>query len=315
MIILNWSFSSDRTFNKCPRKWFYHYRWAHHSAKAISRQRAYRLSKLQSISSWRGLLVDKVISNKVVKNINDKRHVDFNNVISYAKRLFEAELEFALAHRLLDDDIKPSQETYFTAFFNLEYGLDVYEEEIDAAWADIELAISNLFNNDYLFGLLTNANYLKAQHTFQFRLDGFLSEVNFKGSPDLIIFNQQEPPIIVDWKVKTSGLQDYWLQLASYAVAITKSPHNDMISYIYGYKTTDIPLIEAQLLTGETRKYQLNETDVESVEDYIATSATKMLHALDGRQTRELAASDFEVAYDAVQCSKCPFQSLCWESN
>jgi hypothetical protein len=63
---MKWSFSAARTFAACQRKWFYSNIFAYWGAKDKLRKEAYYLKQLQSIYAWRGSLVDKVISRKIV---------------------------------------------------------------------------------------------------------------------------------------------------------------------------------------------------------------------------------------------------------
>ena len=60
---MRWSYSSSRSFKQCQKQWFFKNVVASAKSKDPFRRRAYMLSKLQSISAWRGKIVDDVISN------------------------------------------------------------------------------------------------------------------------------------------------------------------------------------------------------------------------------------------------------------
>jgi len=49
-----WSVSTAKMFERCQRQWFFKTQLANAKAKHESRRRAWRLSKLQSLSAWRG---------------------------------------------------------------------------------------------------------------------------------------------------------------------------------------------------------------------------------------------------------------------
>ncbi len=73
---MRWSYSASRSFRQCQRQWFFKNVAASPTAKDPFRKRAYLLGKLQSISAWRGRVVDEVISKTLISNIN--HGVSFN---------------------------------------------------------------------------------------------------------------------------------------------------------------------------------------------------------------------------------------------
>lgn len=82
-----WSFSAHSSFRKCPRQWFYKTHVANHAAKDLLRQEAYRLSKLENISAWRGKIVDDTISNYIIPSLRS-HPVSLGQAKAYADRLF-----------------------------------------------------------------------------------------------------------------------------------------------------------------------------------------------------------------------------------
>jgi hypothetical protein len=134
--------------------------------------------------------------------------------------------------------------------------------------------------------------------------------------PDAVIFYDDGPPLIVDWKVHAFGLQEAWTQLAVYAIALIRcNSHSDFPSTLSEWKETDVRLAEAQLLTNQVRRYSLSEEDVRRADEYIAQSVTQMLLATEGRKGSELGAEDFPVAASPDVCQRCPYRRLCWEET
>jgi hypothetical protein len=122
--------------------------------------------------------------------------------------------------------------------------------------------------------------------------------------------------LIIDWKVHVFGNRDYWLQLVTYALALTRcTRHRDFPASFRGCEPTDVRLVEAQLLTNRLREHEINDDDVGDVEDYIADSAARMVLALDGEKSGALAAADFPVTVYPESCEGCPFRRPCWEGN
>lgn len=68
-----WSFSDSRTFDRCQRQWYFGEVVANAVAKAPVRHEAYLLSKLQSVSAWRGQVVDSTIGSVLVPALNERR--------------------------------------------------------------------------------------------------------------------------------------------------------------------------------------------------------------------------------------------------
>ena len=71
-----WSISESRTFKRCQRQWYYKNLLASPTAKDPLRHTAYLLGKLQSISAWRGNLVDAVISETVLPAVRAGRRCE-----------------------------------------------------------------------------------------------------------------------------------------------------------------------------------------------------------------------------------------------
>ncbi len=64
-----WSISESKTFRRCQRQWYFKNVLASHRANDRERRRAYLLGKLQSLSSWRGNIVNDVISSFIVPQL------------------------------------------------------------------------------------------------------------------------------------------------------------------------------------------------------------------------------------------------------
>ncbi len=306
-----WSFSDSRTFAKCQRRWYYDSLLAYWTQKDAARWEAYLLSKLQSVSAWRGQIVDSAITSTLVPALNRGIAPNLQQCLNRARQLFNTQRTFALQHRLRDDGMVPSQAgEAFAAFLVIERGETVTDAELDQAWEEIDQALRNLFAMDALMQQLRGATLCVAQRALQFEHAG----VNVKAVPDLIAFYRDRSPLIVDWKVHAFGNKDYWLQLVTYALALTRCKvHKDFARWFKGCDPTAIRLAEVQLLTNRVREHSLDEEDVGEVEDLIADSASRMLLAVDGRKLAALEPTDFPVTTWPENCEGCPFRRQCWE--
>src|SRR6266446_7525716 len=120
---MTWSFSEHRTFRKCPRQWFYRFIFAEARSRYTARREAYVLSKMQSISAWRGQLVDTVLGNYVIAELNAKRVPMRAGALALANELFEKQKEFGLKHRVREAGMVVSHiGNSFAAFHQVERG-------------------------------------------------------------------------------------------------------------------------------------------------------------------------------------------------
>ena len=306
-----WSFSSSRLFQKCPRQWYYKSVIAQPRSKDPIRREAYLLSKLQSIASWRGSIVDQVILMRYVPALKRNQRILLGDMLKHARDVFNRQLEFGLAHRLRESGMQVSKMgDAFAAFFDVEYGDGLSQDKLDEAWEDVEIALTNLANMRELEAALARSTHLVPQRSLSFDLDG----IKATGQPDLLVFFRDEPPLIVDWKVHTFATSDYRLQLALYALALTsREPHRDFPKDQPDYEPTDVRLLEAQLLTSQQRHYHLTVEDIEAVSNYIARSALNMEMTILDDDIDSI--DDIPVTLNADECQRCPFRSMCWKQG
>jgi hypothetical protein len=309
---MRWSYSASRTFRQCQRSWYFKNAVASARANDAHRRRAYRLSKLRTLSAWRGQIVDDAISALIIPALNRHRIVTLREVKSWAHARFDRQLAFALKHPINDPDLDVSAAgDAFTLFFEMEYGTAPSAEDIGRAWNEIESALTNLYAMDEVKNALKSADYVIAQRRLQFDL---MDGVNVAASPDAIAFRPQAAPAIVDWKVRVFGQNDAWLQLAIYALALSRTKHRDFPPHAV-CEPKDVVLLEAQLLTASLREHRVEQDHIDEAEEYIISSACEMSSLVDGRKYPDLKPDDFLPAVRAETCQRCSFRSICWEGS
>jgi hypothetical protein len=227
--------------------------------------------------------------------------------------LFHAQWEFAEQKRIREPDMtKEKGGIAFAALYPIEYGEDVTDTNLSQAWQDIEDALNSFLQMGELIQTLRQATTLIAQRALSFSFDS----ISVRTVPDLVVFFRNEPPMIIDWKVHSFAMQNYRLQLASYAVGLTRcKPHRDFPTSVSRYAPTDIHLLEAQLLTKIPRYYALTDPDVEEVLSFIARTSREMTLVVQSEDGQVLTPFDFSPALDPDECQRCPFRSLCWEQQ
>jgi hypothetical protein len=305
-----WSLSAAKTFKKCQRQWYYKNCLGNGKAKDPLRRKAYLLSKLHSISSWRGSIVDSVISEVIVPILRAKKIPSLIVAQRKATELFERQLKFARQHPLHQPGFSPSKwGSDFAVFHCMEYGGEIPETEIKKAKAEIDQALANLFTMPDVWSKLRKAQYLVAQRPLSFSHTG----ETVRAVPDIIAFYSNEPPLIIDWKVHFSGVYRAWKQLGIYALALTRGkPHKDFPK-LSQWEVTDLQLWEVQLLTNKIRRYQLDEVRIAEIDNFMAESISAMQLIVGDSKKSTLAPMEFLTASSPETCQFCNYQSICWE--
>ncbi len=295
---MRWSFSAYGTFRRCQRQWFYKQVFASALANDPNRREAHRLSKLESVQAWRGKIVDTVISETIIPCISAKQSCTVSDAKRRADDLFTSQK----SQRIVPNGA--------VTFFEVEYGLPLTIDVFDKALTDIHTALDNFFEAEQVLKILQSAKSLVPQRALSFK-HGVAS---VRVVPDLITFQNGQAPAVLDWKVNTYPMRDYWLQLVTGAIAVTRcNPHRDWPSGATQYNTNEVTLLEVQLLSGDVRIHTASEYDIHEAEDFISISATEMELAGDGKDSKNLHPKDYPVTSEPRTCQMCQFRKLCWE--
>jgi len=304
-----WSFSKHNIFRRCQRQWYYKGIHASWRANDPLRRETWRLSKLQNVNAWRGRIVDKVISDSVVPTINRGRMLPRAKALQMARYLFDNQLQVMRQANEKRKLVKFMNDSY-AGFHESEYGTALGDEVFKAAWAEIEKAISLFYESTDLWDLMKGARLLVPQRPLMFKHDGS----SIRAVPDVIGFFDENHPMIIDWKVHSYAIRDYWLQLATYAIALSRcNQHRDWVSVPKQINPCKVKLVEAQLLTNDMREHSVSEEDIDEVEELISYSTAEMLLAMDGKDSKKLKPEDFPTAFKPITCQLCHFKKVCWE--
>jgi hypothetical protein len=305
-----WSLSAAKTFKKCQRQWYYKNCLGNAQAKDPLRRQAYLLSKLHSISSWRGSIVDSVISDVIVPTLKARQTPSLVVAQQKAKELFDRQLKFAGQHSLYQPGLSVSKiGDDFAAFHCMEYGGKIPEMEIENAKIEIDQALINLFSMSEVWSEINASQYLITQRPLSFSH----TDETVRAVPDLIAFYSNKPPLIIDWKVHFFGVYRAWMQLGIYALALSQgNPHKDFPS-LSRWKTTDFRLWEVQLLKNQVRPYELDEIRISEIDNFIAESISAMKLITGNTKKTTLDPMEFLSASSPETCQFCNYQSICWE--
>ena len=310
---MKWSKSAAQCFRRCQRQWYYRHQLANAVARAPLRREAYLLGKLQSISQWRGNIVDDTISATVIRALRQRRSITLSEALRFAMRRFDAQLATARAHRLHEPGFRPADKANrdsFAAFHVMEYEGHICEDEIARARQEVNDAITAVFAMNEVKSRIKAGRQFCDQRILSFKI----ASVSVQAIPDLIVFYDDRPPLILDWKVHAFGLFDAFQQLVLYAMALTRSdPHQDFPESLSDVAVEDLELIEVQLLNRTVRRHRAAEADVVRLETEIADSAYAMRRLVNGRKAMEIDVNELEGAYRPEDCTRCQYRKLCWK--
>lgn len=313
---MEWTYTGFSLFSKCQKKWYFKKKAAHWNVKDPFRKEAFYLSQLKSLETWRGQLVDTVISEKIINNLyHGKPFPSYESLMKYTDRVIEEQIEFARTKKYREEGIRKGDfKIEYNALYNFDYGLDIDDGPLLQAIEEIKLSIENLLSQKSFLKMLEDCDWIGSQRSLSYKL----GNINIKGTPDVIGFRKDSPPIIVDWKVKRSGSKNYWLQLALYALVLAnETTHRDWPLYLEEQEIdpTMIELYEFQLLQNSIRKHTVDEMDIDEIEILIQDSHEQMNLLVEQKIFSKLNFREFLTAKSVEMCEKCEFKKICWEKN
>jgi len=310
---MKWSVTKSKMFSRCQRKWYYYELAANARTKDDVRREAYILKQLQSISAWRGSLVDIVIHNFITPKLLSHTLPNENETLEYALDLMKLQISFGTERKYRNPHLTKSDSgDSYCAFYDLEYDGKLKEESLQNAEREIVSALKNLLSSELLKNIAETNQYVISQRSLSFSP---FEDVRVVCVPDMVVFFEDKAPLIIDWKVHFWGNSDAWLQLGIYSIALSQvTPHKDFPARFSKLKgnASQIDLVEFQLLKNVQRKYSITEQDVLDIEDYILRSIIQMRNLVNGRSFNELDVNSFQTARNPQTCNRCQFKKLCW---
>jgi hypothetical protein len=273
----------------------------------------YYLKQLQSIAAWRGSLVDTVIEKYIIPKLNESEIPEINGTLTYLDQLWTSQLEFAQAKRYRNPKLaKTRYEDRYCALYDLEYNSGLNETALQAAKKDCVQSLTNLLDSELLQSSLLNAAYLIPQRNLSFQ---FSNSIRILCRPDLIVLFKDRPPLIIDWKVHSSGKKDARLQLGIYAIVFSRcSRHADFKENLLTKmkSSSDIHLKEYQLLLNQQREYEFSPEDVLKIEEFINSSANEIIMKFPNKaETKMLNYNFFLPTTTSNLCKTCNFKKIC----
>lgn len=298
-----WSFSGERSFNRCQRQFFIRAFVASHGHKDPVRREYFVLKQLKTLDEWHGLLIHRGIENMVVPLLSQQCRPDWNRVIADTVKMAERQRAFSRAKRYRDAMLsKTKAGDDYCALLCHDDDRDLTPEEWDKTVGVVELAFRNLAGLDALWEAIEGKSKYFSELHMHLNYDGARIVVQ----PDLVCFRSVEKPTIVDWKVSDGmGGSDARTQTGVYAWAMSHSSQWPV------KKLENIQLIEVQLLKPAVFFHTCDEEVLTEIENRVYRSIDEIRSLCGDGNYKTLDNADFELARNASTCALCAFRKQC----
>jgi len=309
---VSWSNSAVNTWSTCNRKYFFANILSSHSWKDPLKRRAYELKKMQNLTMWRGTVVDKFLEKFMIPLIIAKKPLDFDELADQAVELAKAQFLFSQNQLYRDRNLVVGDADNEYCILDIhELNVPFTEEQILQCYEDIRLGIKNvpltrMPDGTLLIDFLKQA---KAMTPNMVKLRANIHDAAINPQIDLMLYDADWHPVIIDWKLSNSYVSDYsrQLQIAGLTVKMVRDKNPDKPPFNYG----DIRLFEVNLYKGEVKAHLFEEEEINELIDYIYLSS-KDIKLLQDNKKEEANIDDFDYTESPATCANCTFKTLCY---
>lgn len=308
---MSWSYSKMQALRLCHRKYYLAHIVAnfHHTDRL--RRKAYELKNINSLTMWKGTVVDVFLETVIIPKLAAKQALDFNQLADDIVAFAKVQYEFSKARRYTDRSLKRGQlKGKFCILDIHELGRDYTEVEIAEAYDVMRAAVLNIpqivMTDSEL--LITFLQRCKSLIPNVVNRSGFIGEQTITPQIDLIAYDTNWKPNVIDWKVSESFVSDYSRQLIVCGLAVylnrLQAQHDKGV-----YEYSDIKLYEVNLLQAKVKQHDFSEDRINDVIDYINLTGgdLELLHT----NYEQANPDNFETTENEASCKFCNFRPLC----
>ncbi len=299
---IKWTHSTDNNARACERKAFYTARYANpRAADGSPRREAFLLKQAIDISLWRGNLVHKTIEKCILPFLARGESPDFHRAREWMLDLVDINLDFSRRGNYRHVSKTNAGDAYCVLRADL-CGAGISDCEVEEVKSSSIVALNNL---EHKFSdLLSRAQLgkeLKSEKEIRFSLDG---RILVEAILDLIFFEPPDKVVIVDWKAGFNPNANAREQLFVYAFAFLKC------GWWAALDCKNIELVEANLMTGDSYRYEVIEDDLADVDDRIF-AGSQLLERVFEKPAKESSPEDYSPAESPGTCQWCVVKEMC----
>ncbi len=295
----SWSFTRHKSFEECPRQYYYNYYgyWNGWNADAPDQARlAYRLKKVQTLPMWLGSLVHEMIE----RILGDLRNRELNTLERYQQQARERMNREWMQSLEKKWQWKPK---YNLNLFEHYYGLEITPDQRGQARDKVFTSLANFMRSDVF-------QRLEALRPGEWKTVEQLDQFPVHDQPVYIKIDcatcADESLTIYDWKTGRET-DDTLTQLGCYA--------------LYAFQTWHVPLdrqklVSFYLASDVVRENVPTAAEVIQTKEFIMGSMEAMIAALDSDAKKNLASEEkFAMTDNRNTCRRCPFREICFGSR
>lgn len=298
---VKWNHSGDVAVRTCKRKAFYVSRFANPRSKDGSiRREAFLLKQSVDVPLWRGNIVHKTIERQILPYLKKGERADFGQARDWAVRLIDMQAEFSRTGRYRTQSKEISGDSYCVLRSDLS-GQGCHQAEIDEVKDTSILALKNL--EESFSDLLERARFgknLESEKEIRFSLD---DRIFVEAIVDFMFFEVGRGVVLVDWKSGLNGASNAREQLFAYAYAALRCGWWSLTS-------SEVELIEASLMSGNSFTYAVSEEDIDDVDDRIF-GGSQLLEPIFAPPVNDCSPDEFASADSPGSCDWCVVKEIC----
>lgn len=291
-----WSLSKARTFNECPRRYYFQYYYSKNGYEPDPQHDAVlalEMSTIQTMDMWLGECV-----HKTIEWILNHSKTEGIPAVKTAQSYLLNEMSrgwLGSRKRQWKNEKKGVYPNLFEHYYHLRVGKASTDRLKEKGLQCIENFISSgLFRQ---ITLAPTTKWLPIEKYSAFRLDGLLFYVRF----DFALQDRDEL-IIYDWKTGNKS-NDELRQLTCYCMYASQK-WDTPIENIKAVSVHLQPTLEAEI-------QQVDESSIEDLQMYARQSYTGMIKRLRDPQKDIAARDDFPMTGNFIRCKRCSFIGLC----
>lgn len=299
-----WSVSRYKTFQRCRRKYYFHYYgyWNGWSPTAPPRVRTiYMLKKLISRQSWVGQHVHQSIQS-ALEALRAGREPPSHEYLSQDMlKIMREEFKSSRAWKYREDP------KTIVGLFEHEYDVPV----TDAQWKELADRAAQCLRAFYELPIFSR---LKALSPEDYLVIETLLSLNVHNVPIQVkldlAYRDGDSAIVCDWETgESESEQEHRLQAACYALAVTLK---------WPYSAENVKTCMVYLPSGRIEEHAATAELMEETRNFIHESADEMLFPLTDPE-HNLAEDEeaFDMTDDPRICKVCNFMKVCprWQEG
>ncbi len=312
---VSWSNTTVSFLRQCSRKYFFSQELAYHGRKGKDslKRKATELKQMQNILMWQGSVVDKIMETQILPSIIEKSSLDFKHFADLAVDLAIRRFKFSEDKKYLDTDLNKTEAGDEFCILDIhEIGGNWSEIMFSDALSKIKKAVLNIpttfmpDSKSLLLDFLFSANKLLPNIN---NWGVCIEDAFIKPQIDLLLYDVNWKPVIIDWKVSESWVSDYSKQLVIIGLVIflKRLEKTDKKPYKYD----EIKLYEVNLLKGLIKEHEFNSEIAADMIDYINLTSSDIKLIKSEIINHNIDIQDFDTTDNQSSCRLCNFKTLC----